>query len=114
MRRTVYAHFPSGPDPDAYIEQGLLGRLLLAPFPGRLLWRLRTEATIRKAMHTAFTRPVDIPDAIIEATLGMTHRALLALLSHKPATKIRDCAIARLPVSCKAGAGDVYLRAWNP
>jgi len=63
-------------DPDAYIDQGLLGRLLLAPFPGRLLWRLRTEDTIRKAMHTAFTRPVDIPHAIIEATLGMTHRAL--------------------------------------
>jgi pimeloyl-ACP methyl ester carboxylesterase len=31
---------------------------------------------IRKAMRTAFTRPVDIPDAIITATLGMTHRAL--------------------------------------
>ena len=45
-------------------------------FPGRLLWRLRTEATIRKAMRTAFTRPVDIPRAIIEATMGMTHRAV--------------------------------------
>jgi len=66
----------TGPSPDAYIDQGLLGRLLLARFPGRLLWRLRTEATIRKAMRTAFTRPFDIPDALIEATLGMTHRAV--------------------------------------
>jgi pimeloyl-ACP methyl ester carboxylesterase len=66
----------TGPSPDAYISQGLLSGLLLAPFPGRLLWRLRTEATIRKAMCSAFTRPVDIPDAIIEATLGMTHRAV--------------------------------------
>jgi pimeloyl-ACP methyl ester carboxylesterase len=66
----------TGPSPDAYISQGLLPRLLLAPLPGRLLWRLRTEATIRKAMRTAFTRPIDIPDAIIEDTLGMTHRAV--------------------------------------
>jgi len=66
----------TGPSPDAYISQGLLPRLLLAPLPGRLLWRLRTEATIRKAMRTAFTRPIDIPDAIIEDTLRMTHRAV--------------------------------------
>ena len=68
----------TGPGPDPYIDQGLLGRLLLAPIPGRLLWRLKTEATIRKAMRSAFTRSIDIPDAIIEATLGMTHRALAA------------------------------------
>jgi len=66
----------TGPSSDAYISQGLLPRLLLAPLPGRLLWRLRTEATIRKVMRTAFTRPIDIPDAIIEDTLGMTHRAV--------------------------------------
>jgi pimeloyl-ACP methyl ester carboxylesterase len=65
-----------GPDLDAYMSQGLLGRLLLAPLPGRLLWRLRTEATIRKALASAFTRPVDIPHTIIEATMRMTHRAL--------------------------------------
>jgi pimeloyl-ACP methyl ester carboxylesterase len=66
------------PDLDAVMCQGLLGRLLLAPLPGRLLWRLRTEATIRKALASAFTRPIDIPDTIIQATMGMTHRALAA------------------------------------
>ena len=65
-----------GPSLDAASPDGLLVRLLLAQFPGRLLWRLRSEATIRKAMRSAFTRPVDIPGAIIEAALGMTHRAL--------------------------------------
>jgi pimeloyl-ACP methyl ester carboxylesterase len=65
-----------GPSLDAAVPEGLLVRLLLARFPGRLLWRLRSEATIRKAMSSAFTRPVDLPSAIIEATLGMTHRAL--------------------------------------
>jgi pimeloyl-ACP methyl ester carboxylesterase len=68
----------TGPDSDAFIPQGLLSRLLLAPLPGRLLWPLRIEATIRKAMRTAFTRPVDIPDALIEDARGMTHRALAA------------------------------------
>ena len=39
---------------------------------------LRTEATIRKALTSAFTRPIDIPGALIQDTLGMTHRALAA------------------------------------
>jgi pimeloyl-ACP methyl ester carboxylesterase len=65
-----------GPSLDAANPDGLLIRLLLAPFPGRLLWRLRSGATIRKAMRSAFTHPVDIPGAIIEAALGMSHRAL--------------------------------------
>ena len=65
-----------GPSLDAASPDGLLVRLLLARFPGRLLWRLRSEATIRKAMRSAFTRPVNLPGAIIEAALGMTHRAL--------------------------------------
>src|SRR5260370_33790321 len=65
-----------GPSLDAAMPEGLLVRLLLARFPGRLLWRLRSEATIRKALSSAFTRPVDIPGAIIEATLGLTHRPL--------------------------------------
>ena len=73
---TALALIDSGPAPDAYIDQGLLGRLLLAPIPGRLLWRLRTKATIRKALSSAFTRQIDIPHALIEATLGMTHRAV--------------------------------------
>jgi len=65
-----------GPSLDAATGESLLVRLLLARFPGRLLWRLRNEATIRKALSSAFTRPVDIPGEVIEAALGMTHRAL--------------------------------------
>ena len=44
-----------GPSLDAASPDGLLVRLLLTQFPGRLLWRLRSEATIRKAMRSAFT-----------------------------------------------------------
>jgi pimeloyl-ACP methyl ester carboxylesterase len=75
---SALALIDTAPDLDAVMDQGLLGRLLLAPLPGRLLWRLRTEVTIRKALASAFTRPIDIPGTIIEATMGMTHRALAA------------------------------------
>lgn len=62
-----------GPSPDASsIDQDLLDRLLLVP----LLGGLRTDATIRKAMRTAFTRPVEIPDAFIASARGMTYRAV--------------------------------------
>lgn len=73
---TALAFIDTGPSLDAFADQGLAGRLLLAPVPGRLLWSLRTESLIRQAMASAFTRPVEIPGAIIEATMGMTHRAL--------------------------------------
>ena len=65
-----------GPSLDAAAPDGLLVRLLLARFPGRLLWRLRSEATIRRALRSAFARPVEVPDVIVGAALGMTHRAL--------------------------------------
>lgn len=35
-----------GPSPDAKIPEGPPVRFLLARFPGRLLWHLKTEATI--------------------------------------------------------------------
>ena len=69
-----------GPSPDAKVPERLIVRLLLTQFPGRLLWRLRTEATIRKAARTGFTRPVDIPDAFIEHVLGITHRGFVGAM----------------------------------
>jgi pimeloyl-ACP methyl ester carboxylesterase len=69
-----------GPSPDAKIPEGWLTSLLLTQFPGPLLWRLKTEASIRKAARTGFTRPVDIPDALIESLLRMTHRAFVGAM----------------------------------
>jgi pimeloyl-ACP methyl ester carboxylesterase len=66
-----------GPSLDAKTPEHLLFRLLLTRFPGLLLWRLRTEARIRKAARVGFTRPVEIPDAFIEDALRMTHRAFV-------------------------------------
>jgi pimeloyl-ACP methyl ester carboxylesterase len=64
------------PSPNAIIPQGALSRLALLPFPGALLWRLQSEATIRKVLRAgAFFREVDIPPDVIEGIQGMTHRA---------------------------------------
>ncbi|MEV0492813.1 alpha/beta fold hydrolase [Streptomyces atratus] len=68
----------TGPSPDADISNSLLSRLLLDPVHGRLLWRLFTETIIRKSLSSAFTRPVVIPDAIVDGSRGMPHRALAA------------------------------------
>jgi pimeloyl-ACP methyl ester carboxylesterase len=70
----------TGPSPDAKIPDPPTARLLTTPLAGRLLWQLKTEATIRKAARTAFTRPVDIPDALIEHTRGMTYRSFTATM----------------------------------
>jgi pimeloyl-ACP methyl ester carboxylesterase len=60
-----------GPSLDAAMPEGLLVRLLLARFPGRLLWRLRNEATIRKALNSAFTE-----DARYSSSSAAAYRAV--------------------------------------
>jgi pimeloyl-ACP methyl ester carboxylesterase len=70
----------TGPSPDAKIPDPPLTRLLTAPLAGRLLWRLKTERTIRKAAHTGFTRPVDVPDALLAHVQGMTYRSFTATM----------------------------------
>ena len=70
----------TGPSPDAKLPDPPLARLLTAPLAGQLLWRLKTEATIRKAASTAFTRPVDIPDAFTTHLQTMTYRSFTATM----------------------------------
>ena len=66
----------TGPSPAAIIPQGLLSGLALLPIPGRLLWRLQSEATILRLLRAgAFFREVDIPCDVVESIKGMTHRA---------------------------------------
>ncbi|HVA06261.1 MAG TPA: alpha/beta hydrolase [Acidimicrobiales bacterium] len=69
-----------GPSLDAKIPENRLTRLLLTRFPGSLLWRLKTEATIRRGARMGFNHPVDIPDAMIEDALRMTHRAFVGAM----------------------------------
>jgi len=65
----------TGPSLAAKIPDSLATRLLNAPLAGRLLWRLKTAETIRRAAGTAFTRPVSIPSALIEHTEAMPYRS---------------------------------------
>jgi pimeloyl-ACP methyl ester carboxylesterase len=51
----------TGPSGGAFIRQGALYRSLFVPLIGPLLWRLRTEATIRRGLRTAFSNDLDIP-----------------------------------------------------
>jgi pimeloyl-ACP methyl ester carboxylesterase len=104
-----------GPSPDAKVPERLIVRLLLTRFPGRLLWRLRTADTIRKAARTGFTRPVEIPDAFVDHVLGITHRAFVAAmrapLSYLGQRSLPDrLAALGLPVLVIFGADD---RRWR-
>ena len=75
---TAIALIDTGPRTDAFIGETLIGRLLSVPVVGPLLWRLRTDNTIRDAASTAFTREVTIPDQIIADAQGMTYRSVTA------------------------------------
>ncbi|WP_405364666.1 alpha/beta fold hydrolase [Kitasatospora sp. NBC_00039] len=68
----------SGPRIDAYIGDSFVAHLVTTPVVGQLLWRLRTDGTIRNALSTAFTRDVQVPDRIIADIRGMTYRSLTA------------------------------------
>jgi pimeloyl-ACP methyl ester carboxylesterase len=61
-----------GPDLHAKLPESMLFRLLLTPFAGGLLWRLRSENSIRKAARNGMARSVDIPDGIVEHAQRLT------------------------------------------
>ncbi|MEU5693581.1 alpha/beta hydrolase [Actinosynnema sp. NPDC020468] len=68
----------TGPRLDAFLGDSVTGSLVATPVIGQLIWRLRTDATIRDALSTAFTREVRIPDRIVADVRGMTYRSLTA------------------------------------
>jgi pimeloyl-ACP methyl ester carboxylesterase len=61
-----------GPDLNAKLPEGPLIRLLLAPLTGPLLWRLRTDTSIRNAARSGMARAVDVPDAMVEHARRLT------------------------------------------
>jgi pimeloyl-ACP methyl ester carboxylesterase len=106
----------TGPRADAFTGDSLASRLLSAPVVGPLIWRLRTDNTIRGALGTAFTRKVAIPHQIITDARGMTYRSLtatsrasLAFLKERPVPD--RLAKLGLPVLVIFGSQD---RRWQP
>ncbi|WP_285777694.1 alpha/beta fold hydrolase [Microtetraspora sp. NBRC 13810] len=69
----------SGPRMDAFISDGLVGRLLFVPAVGQLLWRFRTDAILRRGLETAFSRRgYQIPQQLVHDVRGTTYHALTA------------------------------------
>ncbi|ONM48518.1 alpha/beta fold hydrolase [Nocardia donostiensis] len=75
---TAIALINTGPRLDAYIAQESVSRLTSVPVVGQLLWRLRTDALIRRSVSTAFTREIDIPQQLVDDVRGMTYHAFTA------------------------------------
>lgn len=65
----------TGPSTDAELPEPPLARILNVPVAGQLLWRLKTEAAIRKSASSAFTRPVEVPGAFIAHVQAMTYQS---------------------------------------
>ncbi|GGS45819.1 alpha/beta fold hydrolase [Actinokineospora fastidiosa] len=66
----------TGPRADAFLGESVAARLLTTPVAGELLWRFRTDSTIRDALSTAFTREVPIPDRLVADVRRVTYRGL--------------------------------------
>jgi pimeloyl-ACP methyl ester carboxylesterase len=75
---TALALIDTGPRIDAFISQGLVGRLIEVPVVGQLLWRVRTDGLLRKGMSTAFTPSFQIPQQLVDDARGVTYHALTA------------------------------------
>jgi pimeloyl-ACP methyl ester carboxylesterase len=65
----------TGPSLAAFLPRPALVRVLSAPPLDRIAWSLRSDAMIRRALGSAFTREVDIPDDLVAAVRGMTYGA---------------------------------------
>ena len=75
---TALALIDTGPRMDAFISDGPVGKLLFVPVVGQLLWRIRTDAIIRRGLSSAFAPGFAIPQQLVDDTRGMTYHALTA------------------------------------
>jgi pimeloyl-ACP methyl ester carboxylesterase len=89
---TALALIDTGPSADAFLSQGRVGELIFAPGIGALLWRLRTDGLIRRALASAFSRPGYVaPQALVDdvrrtsrEAFTATSRAVLDYLRGRP------------------------------
>jgi pimeloyl-ACP methyl ester carboxylesterase len=105
----------SGPSPDALFRQPLLYRVLVGSPLGPLLWSMRSDAMIRRALSVAFTRPVEIPDSLIAETRRMAFDDFRKVLHYNGAYIAARSVPSRLaglgvPVLVIFGAAD---RRWD-
>ena len=74
---TALGLIDTGPSMSDFTSSGPTGNLLTTTVVGQLIWRLRTDAILRKAASSAFSRPgFEIPQQMIDDLNGMTYHAL--------------------------------------
>ncbi|MGH8878182.1 MAG: alpha/beta fold hydrolase, partial [Stackebrandtia sp.] len=69
---TALALINTGPSLDAFASEGIAARAMFTPVLGHLVWRVRTDAMLRKAMSSAFTRRIEVPQQLVDDVDGMT------------------------------------------
>ena len=106
----------SGPSTDAFQRQPFILRMLLAPPVGPLLWRVRSDAMIRKAIAALCARPVTVPDELVAEARDTTYRTMRTVLRRNTAYLAERSiperlAVRGVPVLVVFGAADPR---WHP
>ncbi|MFD4018785.1 MULTISPECIES: alpha/beta hydrolase [Streptomyces] len=70
----------SGPSPDALLPQPAVLRALIAPPLGPLLWRVRSDAMLRRGVTAVCKRPVTVPDDLVEDVRDISYRTFRTVL----------------------------------
>ncbi|WP_280467708.1 alpha/beta fold hydrolase [Nocardia cyriacigeorgica] len=71
----------TGPSLSALLPEPAIVRLLSAPPFGQLVWAIRTDSMIRRAVAATAAKPVTIPDEVLADLRRMTYRTLRAILA---------------------------------
>ncbi|MFK0147333.1 alpha/beta fold hydrolase [Streptomyces griseus] len=75
----------SGPSPDALLPQPAPLRALIAPPLGPLLWRVRSDAMLRRGVTAVCRRPVSVPDDLIADVRNIGYRTFRTVLRRNSA-----------------------------
>ncbi|WP_137228631.1 alpha/beta hydrolase [Streptomyces sp. BPSDS2] len=91
----------SGPSPDALLPQPAVLRALIAPPLGPLMWRVRSDAMLRRGVTAVCRRPVSVPDEVVDDARGISYRTFRTVLRRNTEY------IAERSVPTRLGALDV-------
>jgi pimeloyl-ACP methyl ester carboxylesterase len=89
-----------GPSVDAFRPSPTLVRVMLTPPLSRITWA-RRSTWIRRGLGTAFTRPVTVPDDLVDAVEGMSYEAF------RDAPRESSAYIEQVPVPDRLAGLDV-------
>ncbi|MFI0877752.1 alpha/beta fold hydrolase [Streptomyces parvus] len=91
----------SGPSPDALLPQPAVLRALIAPPLGPLMWRVRSDAMLRRGVTAVCSRPVTVPDDLVDDVRDISYRTFRTVLRRNTEY------IAERSVPTRLGALDV-------